>query len=352
MKLFFYLLLISVSSRAEIVSLAHPEEKFDAAKTVLWTPLFQAAWDELNHQHGGKAVKTEPPNALMKKLDSFSWKASTVMPEGKWKVFGGPASPELLARANNGAVSLLGGKETFPERPLPPGTLSVYAMMARTLDFQKAFFKAEEPMLFRTRSEKTKVRFFGVRGSKSGDMGDSTRVLAWRPKDGSHALEIRTKQGDESVVLYRPPTPQDFSTACQWLREWRKTKFDSAQPGAWNDPQLHEMDRVEIPYVSLKTSEDFAPRLSSRRTFAKTSIPYQIGIAEMKTEFELHEKGARVRATVELRQDPFTSEPEPTPRAFLYDRPFFVFLWRDGAEWPYYGAWIGNAEALTIMAGL
>jgi hypothetical protein len=34
------------------------------------------------------------------------------------------------------------------------------------------------------------------------------------------------------------------------------------------------------------------------------------------------------------------------PRRFLYDRPFFVFLWREGAEWPYFGAWIGDESSL------
>ena len=38
---------------------------------------------------------------------------------------------------------------------------------------------------------------------------------------------------------------------------------------------------------------------------------------------------------------------EVTPRRFVFDRPFFIFLWRDKAEWPYFGAWIGDSSALV-----
>jgi len=69
--------------------------------------------------------------------------------------------------------------------------------------------------------------------------------------------------------------------------------------------------------------------------------------AEQVTSFELFEKGARVRVQTSFGAEPFgSSPPPPPPRDFIFDRPFFVFLWRDGAEWPYFGAWIGDASAL------
>jgi hypothetical protein len=66
------------------------------------------------------------------------------------------------------------------------------------------------------------------------------------------------------------------------------------------------------------------------------------------TRFELFEKGASVRVEASIEEDPFGGYSGPTtvPRRFIYDRPFFVFLWRDGAEWPYFGVWIGDATAL------
>jgi hypothetical protein len=51
----------------EIVAVAHPGVDLTYGKTVVWTPLFQAAWDGL-HRGFGAPVKIDPPNALMDSL--------------------------------------------------------------------------------------------------------------------------------------------------------------------------------------------------------------------------------------------------------------------------------------------
>lgn len=72
-----------------------------------------------------------------------------------------------------------------------------------------------------------------------------------------------------------------------------------------------------------------------------------------RVKFALSEKGGKVRAEVEMEAMPLSAAPPPPPpvipRVFRYDRPFFVFLWRRGAEWPYFGAWIGNAEVMEAF---
>jgi len=72
-SLFLGLLLATV--HADIITLAHPDETLPANNTVVWSPLFQAAWDELNAKCGGAPDRVEPPNPLMQKLDSFQWDA-------------------------------------------------------------------------------------------------------------------------------------------------------------------------------------------------------------------------------------------------------------------------------------
>ena len=67
-----------------------------------------------------------------------------------------------------------------------------------------------------------------------------------------------------------------------------------------------------------------------------------------KTEFTLHEKGARVRVETTIQLDPFSDHNSQSnhPRKFIFDHPFFVFLWRDKADWPYLGLWVGDDSAL------
>jgi hypothetical protein len=334
---------------AEIVALPHPGEALPAASTVVWSPLFQSAWDQLNASLGGPPGRIDPPNKLMAALDTFRWDAGKVMPDGSWKAWCGPATQDFLKQVNSEAAAIT--KE--PEGPFKlenesSESRAFFGILDRQVEFQRAFFRSTKiPMKFRSNSGEHPVRFFGVRDEMTDEFAASVRVLAWRPVDGSHALQIDCKQADDSLVLYLPPGDQNFATACHWLRTWRsRFKQDPASTNGWNDPLVHRDDEIQIPYVTLESKADFASQLEGHRDHEKTKIPWSISRAEQITRFQLHEKGARVRVEASGVADPFAGPPPTVPRRFLYDRPFFVFLWREGAEWPYFGVWIGDESSL------
>jgi len=316
---------------------------------VVWTPLFQAAWDEL-HRGLGVSVKVDPPNSLMDKMDGFAWEAATVMPASGWKVWAGPASAEFTAKANAEAAKLTGQADPPFSAPAgnQPGGLVALALLKRNLLFAKVLhLSLAEPLDFQSADgAKLPVRFFGVRGALSGKQRGFIRILAY---DGgpSFALQI-AGQEDEAVVLYLPKAEETMADACGKLREWRAARlpgdFGSAQ-----DPWMHEQDDLRVPKLKLQSKKDFQPQLASLRYFPAQAVPWQLGKAEQRVDFELTEKGAQLRVVVEHNLDPFGEPPPPppmVPRKFVFDRPFFVFLWRDKADWPYFGAWIGDDSAL------
>jgi hypothetical protein len=115
--------------------------------------------------------------------------------------------------------------------------------------------------------------------------------------------------------------------------------------GTWNDCVFHTGDEIQIPYVTLESTTDLTSHFGGVRYHGKKGkqeLPWSITQAEQLTRFQLHEKGARVRVEVP-GEAAFAGPPPTVPRRFLYDRPFFVCLWREQAEWPYFGAWIGDA---------
>ncbi len=338
------------SAAAEVVTVIDPAGELPADKTVVWSPLFQATWDGLNHRMGGKPVKIVPPNQLMAKLDDFEWQADQTLPPGSWKVWAGETTPEFLESVNREAAQMTGEAQgPFTLGNPIRGSLACYGLLDREVEFEIPFIKSRrQPLLFGDAQKP--VRFFGARGESTAGYA-TTKVLAFRPKDGSHALEVSCKGIDDKLILYLPPQPQDFQTACKWLREWRKTwRDDKATRDRWNDTRLHEGDDIRIPYVTLDTKSDFAPQLQGGRYYGKPGDPWTIRRAEQKTKFILMEKGAKVRVETSIDMDPFgAAPPKPVPRRFIYDRPFFVFLWCEQAEWPYLGVWIGNVDALERM---
>lgn len=334
---------------AGVITAPDPHSLPQADQTVVWSPLFQATWDAMNVHLGGKPVRVEPPNALMARLDAFQWKPDTVMPKGAWKTWAGPAEEEFLKKVNEEAAGMTGesqGPFRLSDERIP-GTIACFGLLDREVEFEKPFYRSTKvPLQFG--ASKTAVHFFGARGDQAGDYGESVKVLAHRPVDGSHALEISCKGIDDKLILYRPAKPQDFATACHWLREWRKTyQWNAALPGNWDDRLLHKEDEVRVPYVSLDVTDELSAELQGLRYHANSSVPWRVIRAEQKTKFELFEKGAKVRVETSIEAGPFgPSEPKTVPRRFAYDQPFFIFLWRDKAEWPYLGVWVGDASAL------
>jgi hypothetical protein len=345
-----FLVCLLANASAQVVSVADPYSEFPKDKTVVWSPLFQATWDAMNHQMGGKPKKVEPANDLIKRLDSFKWKANEVMPEGRWKTWAGPATPDFLSAVNKEAAQMTGdSKDIFILEHPDPNVLACFGLLDRTVEFEKPFFKSlKAPILFGKNQQA--VRFFGVRDEKSSDYESCVKVLANRPVDGSHALEISCKGANDKLVVYMPPRSQDFATACKWLRQWRKTYDETEPTGTWDDKQLHHKDDVRIPYVSLDAKTDFTADLKDGRYDDTSNDHRTILSAQQKTHFMLSEKGAVTRIEADIMAgsagDPCFG---PEPRNFIYDRPFFIFLWRDKAEWPYIGIWVGDTSALQKM---
>lgn len=335
---------------ADVVTISHPDQSFTATTTVVWSPVLQATWDGMNTGFGRKPEPTDDSGQLGNRLDTFRWDAEKVMPEGSWKTWFGPATPDFLGKVNAEASTITGD----PDGPFTltrlgsPADRAAFGLLDREVEFQREFLPSRRTrMKFRWGDRERAVAFFGCKGRMSGELAGCVRVLAYRPVDGSHALQILCKEADDTVVLYLPPEPMTFATACSWLRTWRSqfaTNDDHRRE--WNDPMLHAEDEIRIPYLKLEARADLTSQLSAPRK--PGGAIRTISRAEQFTRLHLHEKGARVRVEVSI-EEPFgdTNCFGPTPRRFIHDRPFFVFLWRDGADWPYFGAWIGDDSAMN-----
>jgi len=335
----------------DITTVLHPEQQFDVSQTVVWSPLFQATWDAMNLEFGGKPFKVDPPNETMKLLDEFQWKPGEVMPETGWKVWSGEATEEFLGVVNREAAVIAGEERgPFELGAANPGTIACFGLLDRSVEFEKEFHEAKKQALqFGREDQKEPVAFFGVRGELSGRYGKSVKVLSYAEK--SFALEISCSGTNEAVVLYLPPEPMNFRMACESVRKMRNDFSEGKNPDASvslgkDDPYLHAGDDVRVPYVSLAKNEDFVSSLSGGRFYGKQGDPWMIVRALQVTKFELFEKGAKVRVETSIGIDPFGGPPPPIPRTFIYNRPFFVFLWRSDSDWPYFGAWIADASAL------
>jgi len=334
---------------AEISAVPHPAAPIDAKGTVVWSPLFQATWDQIKTETG-PLLSVSPENDMISRLEAFRWEASATMPDGAWKTWSGPATPEFLATVNREAAALAGD----PEGPFrmdddpPPGRLMAFGLLDHEVEFFRELARAKSiPLKFTAEGKETEVCFFGAR-----DGHPAIRVLSWQPGERSHAVQIRCKDSDDSVILYLPAGTSNFEAASLKVRAMLERK-EADIPESEVIQYLYKGDQIRIPYLTLESKAEFKDQLEGLIDFERMKAMTIIQASQL-TRFKLHEKGARVRSETTIGMAPLGGPPKPKPRpprAFLYDRPFFVFMWKKGADWPYFGAWVGDSSAMEKWTG-
>jgi hypothetical protein len=316
--------------------------------TQVWSPLFQASWDKLNAMQGGELEKVVPPNNLITKLVDFKWKAEEVLPENGHAVYAGLATQEF-ARETAAAIKKKFDIEIDSSRvPVIPHGKAAYGILLRELKFKKKFFRSQKNALeFQARtSDIHAVEFFGTAGSHSDDYGDNVKVLHYAPDASSFILSVATDKEGESLIVYRPERECKFRDAMERVKK-AMTEPLSGPYGSLKNGSLHRNDVVKIPYITIDADTDFTEQLRGSLHYAGESLPWRVVQAFQVTKFELFEEGARVRIDTGIGDEPFGVPSPVTPRTFVCNRPFYMYLWRAGAAWPYLATWIDGGDCLT-----
>lgn len=343
MKTFLSLVLV-IHAHAGILAVPHPSCRFDAKHTVLWSPVFQAGWDALNAaQQGDAKVRIDPPDKVMGWLDSFSWKAGDVLPAGGWIAHAGPMNPTLYQKTNQESKQRWGAELFAFPQPAKPGH-AVLCAMVRRIEWKTPFDHAEISLLsFRSHGSTQKVRFYGSTNAR--DL-PTVKVLHDSEVTGSFALEALCKDSDDRVIFYMPEKHSTFGEACQTILRWKKRQGLKQEDGSLLVPKLLEDEVIRIPHMALNHSADFSSLLQSTRRFADDAAPVSIQRAQQHIVLDFVSEPVPSTPSDNVVTDPFATAQLPQPRVFDFDQPFFLFLWREKAEWPYLAVWLGDASAM------
>lgn len=304
----------------------------------------QLAADRIVGSKSGRTLeRVSPPNPALEAIAKFQWNETAVLPETGWFVEAGPATEALAARATEKWRALAGPKA--PAFRVMGSGEAAFAGIKRDFVFRQAFARASGLKL-PWGNEKEPVSFFGTRDERSGRHSE-VRVLMHKPADRSYALQFPAQEGDDTLVLYLPAKIPAMQTAMEEVRKWRSEwPKESGGPNA-QDPRLHAKDDLRVPVVDLTSEGDLMTQFAGLIYFKGESMPWRIVQAKSSMQLNVDEQGVKFAATATLEGEPFAEAPKkvvPQPRWFWFDRPFFLFLWRDGAEWPYAGVWFGAAD--------
>lgn len=322
-----------------------------AGATLMWSPLFQASWEALREVQDGELEKVVPANPLIEKLETFKWQAEQVMPNDGYAVYAGPATQAFFDETAASIKQRFGIDMASGRLPVNPRGKSVYGVLLRELKFETKFFRSQQSGLdFQARDgEMHSVEFFGTAGDFSARFSRSVNVLHCDPQESSFSLRVATERDDEHLVIYLPNRNDSFRAAIDQVKQFMTHPL-SGEAGSMKDGRLHANDVVKIPYLTIDADTDFTGQLGGELHYVGDPLPWRMAQAYQLTKFELFEDGARVRIETGAGLEPFGPLPDPppnVPRSFICDRPFYVFLWRADADWPYLSVWVDGGDCFT-----
>lgn len=339
--LFFFLPSLSQATPVAVLNL---EKLPQSGQTSIWSPLFQASWDQLKQNHAGKLIKIEPPNPLIMKLETFQWEKDKVMPPDGYAIYAGLNTPEFAKATAADVKKRFHFDMDTTSLPQTGRGMAYYGVLMRDLTFQKTFFRSRKTSLLFSdgKGKSHRVSFFGTAGGNSGAYGKNVKIIEYSPKKKSFVLSINTDKPSENIIIYRPENPSSFHTAIQHIQSALQNPLQGRW-GAVDYTFLHENDIVKIPHLKIHTTTSLTTLLKGHRFYENESDPSFIARAYQITDFELSETGAKIRLQTGTA-DAFGGA--SIPRNFTCDSPFFVFAWRDEASHPYFAAWIDGPDAL------
>lgn len=329
---------------AETTSIPHPASPFDHNHTVQWSPLFQCTWDQIKKETG-PFVQVTPENELVSQLEAFKWDPVQTMSAASWKIWVGPATTDFVEKTNRDAQQFTNDEHhLFHLEHVNPGGIAAFGILRHHSEFKHELFRSKTRSLpFKAGNTEAEVEFFGTKDDAPG-----ITILSWHPEKQSHAIQIHNKDTTSSVILFLPDSQLNFQESIQQVRELLTKKPDGSIVDQGGSMLLTGED-VRVPILSLNSLNNYKNELSGLIDFQNRQ-QMEINQASQAIQFKLDESGASVRSKTDIGAVPFGELPKPkSPRSFVYDRPFYVFLWRNDAAWPYYGAWIGDASGMTLL---
>lgn len=285
------------------------DEKIDDTKNYMYAASMAFCWDGMKERFNNKII-VQPDADLLYRLHQYIKHKNSLLPDEY-------------------DVTIEIDKENRRTR--------VNAKFSKTLPFYHPLVRFKAKMKFKN----TEVEQFGFTGD-----WEFAYILFY--DKNTYALELSPKDENHKIYLYYDETGKysKFSEAYESMQEKsEKFKKDGKLPG-WKR-HFEYFDEVRIPVISFHLISDIK-ELIGKDFFVQDSA-HLIIEAWQRNAFVLNENGAKVESesemTEEAMEEPAEAE-QPSPKYFHFNKPFYIFLKRTDADYPYFSLYISNNELL------
>ena len=295
-----------------------------------WCGTFNLIWNDLKNDLAKQDIIFSPQPKMVDNLNKGTFNTSYLSEDSYYKVYGTPTQElkkqieKAIKEKFNETSSIL---DDFNWENGQDGDHFLYVMLKKQFEFPKVFTKLENGDFGKYKN----VKYFGIDSSTDEAVRDQVEVLYYN-SSSDFAIKLKTKQNDE-VIISRGNTENNFGDIFKGITE-KSSKYNGSTT-------FNETDKLKIPNIKFNLKEEITEVENKPFTFSN-GREYCIEKALQTIEFELDEKGGRIKSEAGMMNKATAIMPAEKPRDFLVDDTFTIFLKEEGRDLPYFAAQISD----------
>ena len=321
-----YVPIAQVNTKLSIVTSLEDEITSNTA----WCGTFNLIWNDLKNDLAKQDIIFTPQPTAVDNLNKGTFNTSCLSEDSYYKVYGAPTTAlkkqieKAIKEKFNETSDIL---DDFSWEEEESDNYFLYVMLKKEFEFPKVFTKLENGDFGKYKN----VKYFGIDSSTDEAVRNQVEVLYYN-SSSDFAIKLKTKQNDE-VIISRGNTENNFGDIFKGITE-KSGKYNGSTT-------LNETDKLKIPNIKFNLKEEITEVENKPFTFSNGQ-EYCIDKALQTIQFELDEKGGKIKSEAGTSLKATAVMPTENPRNFLVDDTFTIFLKEEGRDLPYFAAQISD----------
>ena len=295
-----------------------------------WCGTFNLIWNDLKKDLAKQDIVFTPQPKMVDNLNKGTFNTSCLSEDSYYKVYGSPTIElkkqieKAIKEKFNETSDIL---DDFSWEEGESDNYFLYVMLKKQFEFPNVFTKLENGDFGKYKN----VKYFGINSSTDKAVRNQVEVLYYN-SSSDFAIKLKTKQNDE-VIISRGNTETNFGDVFKSITE-KSSKYNGSTT-------FNETDKLKIPNIKFNLKEEITEVENKLFTFSN-GREYCIEKALQTIEFELDEKGGKIKSEAGISLKEAAIKPTEKPRDFLVDDTFTIFLKEEGRDLPYFAAQISD----------
>ena len=319
----------SFLKKTKIQEPVHVVSEYSTVQNKLWCVTFQLVWNELSEKFVKGPVNFvggNPPIAdeLNKKLYT-----SEILSEDSYYTTFGKVSKKLKNQITKTIKKKFNEKSDILDMINwnAKNSYLFYSILKKNFTFLTPFDRLTEDGF---NGSVEKVKYFGIKENTKNNVRKNVTVLFYNSPD-EYAVKLNTNE-KESVILYRTEQVDTF-----------ENYFDFISKNSDMD-KFSKKDILLVPDIAVDKTITY-DELCGKEIIGTN---YMISQALQTIQFKLDNKGGSLKSEAAISVMETSLRPlEETPRYFMFNKPFVLFLMEDGKEKPYYAMKVDSTDFLV-----